>query len=128
MKKMIIGMGIFIFFNRNLPAQNILWVSGNTSRDQGFIDLLESQGYTVDRMADSQSMDASKQALANTYDLVIIGRDLISGSYDDSDTEIGLWNGITAPMMNMTGYLLRSNRWRWVKSDSIKDTAYPSPF
>lgn len=104
-------------------AESVLWVSSNATRDQGFIDLLTGQGYTVDRLENAAAMDAVKRDLANTYDLVIIGRDLDSGAYASNADEVALWNSITAPILNMNGYLWRSSRWKWMNTSGTADTS-----
>ena len=108
----------------SLHAESILWASGSSDFDQGFVDILENEGYTVDRLAGAAEMTQAKVDQANTYDLVIVGRDVISGDYVNGD-EADLWNSIAAPMINMSAYLWRNNRWDWVTSGSTFNSSYP---
>ena len=111
-------------------AETILWVSDcwdeTDAHDQGFIDLLTSQGYTVDRLDSPRDMTAAKVITANGYDLVIVGRHGDSGSYDDTTPdgeEETLWNSITAPLINMNGYLWRNSRWKHLNSGTTFNTS-----
>ena len=103
-------------------ATSILWVSDSDTQDQGFVDLLLAEGYTVVRLANPREMDAAMQAEANNYDLVIVGRDADSGQYDDND-EPTLWNGITTPMILQNGYFLRDGKWGWMNTTGTKSTS-----
>ena len=103
-------------------ATSILWVSDSDTQDQGFVDLLLAEGYTVVRLANPREMDAAMQAEANNYDLVIVGRDADSGQYDDND-EPTLWNGITTPMILQNGYFLRDGKWGWLNSNGTRTTS-----
>ncbi len=104
-------------------AESILWVSSGTAFDQGYIDVLEAEGYVVDRLDQAVDLTLEKVDLANTYDLVIIGRDTGSGDYASSPNEVALWNSITSPMINLTAWLWRDNRWHWLDSTSTFTTS-----
>jgi len=99
-------------------ATSILWCSDGTTRDQGWVDLLAAEGYVVDRLEGSGAMDTTKRDLANTYDLVIVGRDTNGGSYVGSGEtgKTALWNSITAPMICQSSYILNNGRWKWLNS------------
>jgi hypothetical protein len=102
-------------------ATSILWCSGKDNTDYGWTDLLTAEGYTVDRLEEATVMTQDKVNLANTYDLVIVGRDVISGDWNNSG-EAALWNSITAPMICQSGYLWRNNIWKWLNSNSTHTT------
>ena len=103
-------------------AESILWCSGSSNFDQGFVDILEAEGYVVDRLDAANVMTQAKVDLANTYDLVIFGRDTISGDYVNTG-EADLWNSITSPMINLSAYLWRNNRWDWIDTGSTFTTS-----
>jgi len=126
----------------NLPTGvNIIWVTGAMDHDvdgiqddQKFIDWLTAEGHTVDaRLGNWATLDAGKIAELNAADLIIISRSTSSGDFDDGE-EPTQWNSITKPIILMNGYLVRSNRWKWmntttlVKADDILlavDPAHP---
>jgi hypothetical protein len=56
----------------------------------------------------------------NTFDLVIISRTASSGHYSGSGAS--LWNSITAPMINLNGYTLRSSRLGFTDGGTMVDT------
>jgi hypothetical protein len=121
-------------------AANIAWLSlhptdaamgdavtqGFTSSpDQGYVDLLRGQGHTVTRFA-SQSPTADYANTLNTFDLVVIGRQVDSAAYD-ADAERALWHGISKPMIMMSGYILRNNRLQFYTADDIPDINNQGP-
>ncbi|MEM7390726.1 MAG: DUF2341 domain-containing protein [Verrucomicrobiota bacterium] len=48
---------------------------------------------------------------------MIISRNTSSGSYVNNATEIERWNCISTPMINLSAYLTRNSRWRWLNSE-----------
>ena len=114
-----------------LPVEatyNIIWISEETDRDndgimddQGWIDLLTDQGYSVDVQRNYwETLDDDQIDALNSADLIIVSRAANSGNYDDGD-EPTLWNSITTPMILTSTHLARSNRWSWIDSTSIID-------
>jgi len=109
-------------------AATIIWVSewmadaGGVPFDQGWIDLLRTQGYIVeaDTTSDYMTLDASKIAALEAADLIIVSRNSNSGNYDDED-EVNQWNSITTPIILQSSFLTRSNRWQWLNSTSITE-------
>jgi hypothetical protein len=99
-----------------LQASDIPW-------DQGWVDLLEAHGHSVDYQKATAGSgpwrgglsEAQKQTL-NDADLVIISRDTSSGSYNEPDD----WNSIETPMILLSSYLARSNRWKWFDTESLE--------
>jgi hypothetical protein len=85
--------------------------------DIGYTDLLKANGYDVTRVLTSQDPDVE---YLNTFDLVIISRTASSGHY--SGTGATLWNSITAPMINLNGYTLRSSRLGITDGTTMVDT------
>jgi len=116
------------------PKANIAWVSfhpaddtpSTAAGDAGFTEApdvlytsaLRNGEYAVDRIITSATPDT---ALLNTYDLVIISRSVSSSHYQDAGGTA--WNGITAPMIVMGGYPIRSSRMGYTTGTTIPDTA-----
>jgi len=115
-------MGVVIVFLAGpLFAADIIWVDeGAIQGFDGWRDLLERDGHTVERMSDMGTLDDAKIDAMNAADLVIVSRDTNSGSYDDGE-EIDQWNGLTVPLIQTSSYLVRSSRWQW-----LNDTATPA--
>lgn len=86
--------------------------------DVGYTDALEAAGHTVTRIVTS---DIPNSASLNGADLVIISRSVPSVHYE-LDAETAAWNGITAPMMIMGGYVLRNSRLGFTTGGTIPDT------
>jgi hypothetical protein len=114
-------------------ATNIIWVCENiditgdgTPDDFAWIPWLESLGYTVDvQRGNWTALDTAKIATLNAADLIIISRCTSSGNYNNDATEISQWSGITKPILNLSAYFARNNRWYWVNSATINNLVGP---
>ena len=114
----------------SVHAATIVWVSDNKTptdgvpADQGWVDLLEANGYTVNldfRNTEGRTLDDTKKEALNAADLIIVGRDTNSGDYSDSD-DITQWNSITTPIILHAAHIARSSRWQWIDTDSYNDS------
>ena len=110
-------------------AATIVWVSdnkeptGGVPADQGWVDLLETNGYTINldfRNQEGRTLDAAKIEALNAADLVIVSRDTDSGSYDNGQAPTQ-WNSITTPLILQVGHITRNNRWLWLDTDATND-------
>jgi hypothetical protein len=90
--------------------------------DVGYTNLLASAGHSVTRVVSS---DLPNAAVLNASDLVIISRSVPSGHYE-LDAETAAWNGLTAPVMILGGYILRNNRLGYTTGTTIPDAAATS--
>jgi hypothetical protein len=84
----------------------------------GYTQLLAANGHNVTRYVTTGTPNVG---LLNAADLVIISRSVPSADYQD-DPETAAWNGVTAPMMIMGGYVLRNSRLGFVTGATIPDT------
>ncbi len=103
----------------NAPSANAAAAGFTLAPDVGYTDLLTANGHNVTRYLTTGAPDTS---FLNAADLVILSRSVPSGDYAD-DPETAAWNGITAPMMIINGYLLRNSRLGFVTAANIPDTA-----
>ena len=117
----------------SLQAADIVWISFHSgdnapsaaaatagftqAPDVGYTELLRANGHLVTRIVTS---DIPNSGLLNMADLVIISRSVPSGHYE-LDAETAAWNGITAPMMIMGGYVLRNTRLGFTTGTTIPD-------
>jgi hypothetical protein len=91
--------------------------------DKGLEDWLVAEGYSVEATPGKWTvLDPNKIAALNAADLVLISRATSSGNYDDSAEEIASWNAVTTPILNLTAYLVRNNRWKWVNNATATST------
>lgn len=127
---LLVGMVVL-----SVHGANIYWVSFHpgddtpdsdaanagftTAPDAGYTQLLRANGHNVIRYLTTPTPDV---ALLNSADLIILSRSVASSDYQD-DPETAAWNGITAPMIIINGYLLRSSRLGFVTGTTIPDTA-----
>jgi hypothetical protein len=106
---------------RSASAASIAWISfhstdaasaaaaaaGHTNApDKPYTDLLTSAGHTVTRFLSADNFDTSVLA---PYDVVIIGRSVNSGHYQQANETLA-WNSLAKPTIIMSGYLVRNNR------------------
>ena len=83
-------------------------------------------GYTVDvQRANRGTLDNAKIAALNAADLIIVSRTTSSGNYNTDATEIGQWSAITTPMINLSAYFVRNNRWFWVNTATVNSLVGP---
>jgi hypothetical protein len=99
------------------PHADAAAVGFTLAPDIGYTDLLSANGYDVTRVLTSQTPNVD---YLNTFDLVIISRTASSGHYSGSGAT--LWNSITAPMINLNGYTLRSSRLGVTDGTTMVDT------
>jgi hypothetical protein len=113
---------------------NIVWVSFHSADDspttaardagfdeapdKGYTDLLRAAGHNVTRYV---STGTPNTALLNEADLVIISRSVPSGDYQTEASRLA-WNGITAPMIHVNGYVLRDSRLGFTTGGTMPDT------
>jgi hypothetical protein len=105
-------------------AEKIIWVSGNLKDtdgldwDQGFVDVLEANGYEVQRENDTMtgtSFTAEQLEVLENGDLVIVSRSTSSGNYNNPTD----WNVLMKPLICTSCYLSRLSRWKWLNSDAL---------
>jgi len=99
------------------PSTAAADVGFTEASDKGYTDLLKANGYDVERYITSSSPDPE---VLNAADLVIIGRAVASGGYSNDGATA--WNNISAPMIIMGGYVLRSSRMGYTTGTTMVDT------
>jgi len=99
------------------PHADAAAVGFTQAPDIEYTDLLKAQGFNVVRVLTSQTPDVE---YLNTMDLVIISRTASSGHYSGGGATA--WNSITAPMINLNGYTLRSSRLGFTDGTDMPDT------
>ena len=127
-KSIITVFVLFVLVTAPVHAATIVWVSEwmtnpqGLSYDHGWIELLEADGHTVlaDTTNNYMTLDAGKLATLENADLIIVSRTTNSGNYVEEDEETQ-WNSIETPLILMSGYLARSNRWQWINSTAITE-------
>ena len=128
----MIFLALLLVLGVMLPAKaaTIIWVSeanvnaNSVYFDQGWVDLLEDAGYTVDfRPGEWTTLDDDKLATLESADLIIGSRTSNSGNYATDATEVTQWNSVATPLIMMTAYWCRNSRWLWINSDSVDEYA-----
>jgi hypothetical protein len=98
----------------------ILYVCDSTD-DMGFTDVLENAGYNVVRKTGEYSgiLDASELEFANDASLIIMSRNCFSDNYAGTEELAAQWNGIRTPILDLSVFSTRDNRWQWFNTSVV---------
>jgi hypothetical protein len=109
---------VFVSFHTadDTPSNGAKGVGFTEAVDKGYTDLLKANGYKVTRLLQTGTPDL---AVVNAADLVILSRSCASGSFQNE--KAGTWNGVTAPMMILNGYLSRKARLGFMTGSTMQD-------
>jgi hypothetical protein len=109
---------VFVSFHPadDTPSAGAKGVGFTVAVDKGYTDLLEANGYKVTRLVQTGTPDL---AVVNAADLVIAGRSCASTSFQNAAADT--WNGVTAPMMILNGYLARKSRLGFYQASNLPD-------
>ncbi len=107
-------------------GQHIVMISGHDTRDLGWVDLLEAQGYTVERITDKyeDTVSAADWTALGEADLIIMSRSVGNGSNHDGD--LASWNGLTTPIINMCARASANDRWGWLDTATGQNSNHSS--
>mgnify|MGYP001129213339 CR=1 FL=1 len=91
--------------------------------DYELVDWLVALGHDVDvQRGYWTTLDAGKIAALTAADLIIVSRTANSGGYNTGE-EPTQWNAVPTPLLQMSAYLARNNRWLWVDSGSATNNS-----
>jgi hypothetical protein len=94
------------------PTVNSQYKIAYCGTDTTYVELLTKNGYDVDLSTYCQSNTTEMaDSIESTYDLVILGRNASSGSFNPD-----IWNPITTPVINMSAYVSRSSKACWINT------------
>lgn len=97
----------------------ILVVGSNTD-DQSVLDILIGKGYTVVRGLDySGELSAEKLDSVNGADLVIFSRNGSTAGHGEAEPVMQQWADVFAPILSLSPWIMRNNRWRWINSTAL---------
>jgi len=137
MKKLFVVFAVVFALSSSAPAANITWVSFHDTdaasadaagagltdaADKGYTDLLSANGHNVSRFLTHEPLTSDDLTQLNSSDVVIISRSVNSGHYDPPTD----WNTmVTAPVIGMSGYILRSSRLNLTDGTTMQDISGP---
>ncbi len=129
-KLMFLMVVVGIWMSPAAQGTTIVWIAealtnaAGAGYDQGWIDLLTAQGYTVDVQRGSwMTLSATNLQTLEDADLVIFSRTTNSGNYASDATEVTQWNSVTTPLLCLSAYEARNSRWLWINSGTIVEAA-----
>ena len=118
----LLALLAYMFIHAGIFCQEpyILYICDSTN-DSGFTDILENAGYDVVRITGEYSgtLNPGELDYANNASLIIISRNCYSLDYGGTEELAAQWNGIRAPILNLSAFSTRNNRWQWFNSASI---------
>ena len=110
------------FHDSDAPSQAAMDAGLTAAADIGYTDLLTANGHSVTRFLTHEPLTGPEIDQLNASDLVIISRSVNSGHYEPPTD----WNtNVSAPVIVMSGYLLRSSRLNLTDGTTMVDTTGP---
>jgi hypothetical protein len=100
----------------DVPSNGAKGVGFTTAADKGYTDLLKANGYDVVRYVQTGTPNT---AVLNGASLVIVSRSVASSSFQNNAATI--WNGVTAPLINLNSYTARKSRLGYNTGNTIPD-------
>jgi hypothetical protein len=117
----------------NTPSAPAAGVGFTVAPDKGYTDLLIGAGHAINRITvpatgANAAIPAAMLAELNAANLVIIGRSVNSGSFQEA-AETMSWNAdVTVPMIITSGFITRANRLGYNTGDDVDDIGGPTRF
>jgi hypothetical protein len=107
----------YMITGKVVDKNKIFFVTENYSADSLYIADLKDQGFTVSDVYMPKSVVTDVQKYIDSLNaggLVIVSRNTSSGNYDNR----ALWNYVETPIITLSAYLARNNRWGIMESTS----------
>jgi hypothetical protein len=132
------GNDIMLRYVSMIPAPKVIYVTDSPDvdadtvlDDQGWIDWLVAEGYTVDARRGYwvEPLDPNRIAELEAADLILFSRGGNTANYDATG-EAAKWNGLTTPLLDLNAYMIRNkSKWYWMNSNTgTKDSGSPTLF
>ncbi|MDG4715262.1 PKD domain-containing protein [Winogradskyella marincola] len=102
---------------------DIVLVTDNVGADQGFINLLEGAGHTVQALEGQyNNLNSTGANQLNNFDLVIISRNTNSVQIGGENSALAsIWATVETPVLNMNPYTARSSRLQLFNSTEVDE-------
>lgn len=112
-----------LFFLMQLTSycqDGYILVVGSSTDDQTVLDILTDEGYTVVRGLDySGELSPEKLDSVNGADLVIFSRNGSTAGHGEAEPVMQQWADVAAPILSLSPWIMRNNRWRWINSTTL---------
>ncbi|MGD2034281.1 MAG: T9SS type A sorting domain-containing protein [Bacteroidales bacterium] len=111
----------YLCMQMSVPSQaGYILVVGSTTDDQSVLDILTEEGYTVVRGLDySGELTPDKMDSVNNADLVIFSRNGATIEHGEAEAIMQQWADAEAPIISLSPWIMRNNRWRWINSTAL---------
>lgn len=111
----------FLLLQMNAFTQDgYILVVGSTTDDQSVLDILINEGYTVVRgLTYSGELSSEKLDSVNGADLVIFSRNGSTAGHGEAEPVMQQWADVAAPILSLSPWIMRNNRWRWINSSQL---------
>ena len=98
-------------------GKSVIWITQvDSPAGEEFKQLLEQSAFEVTELR-YQDPTPEEQAILKEADVVVLTRKTSSGNYNNQTWD----ETVTAPLILMTPYLSRANRWAWLGGDGLVD-------
>ncbi|MCX7985384.1 MAG: T9SS type A sorting domain-containing protein [Bacteroidales bacterium] len=111
------------FFAMQSIAGEYIMLIGSSLADSTVEKVLTDAGYTVHRGTGTYTGILSQEKLdsLNNAALVIFSRNGASAAHGDGSSTPGIveqWADVSAPILSLSMWIMRSNRWQWINTTS----------
>ena len=95
-------------------------VIGSDDRDASIVEILVDAGYEVNRgLSHTGILSDEKLDSVNNADLVIFSRNGSTAPHGEDATVAEQWADVTAPILSLSPWIMRNNRWHWMNSSAL---------
>jgi hypothetical protein len=110
----------FLIQMNTYTQDGYILVVGSSTDDQTVLDILINEGYSVARgLTYSGELSAEKLDSVNGADLVIFSRNGSTAGHGEAEPVMQQWADVFAPILSLSPWIMRNNRWRWINSDVL---------
>ncbi len=95
-------------------------VIGSNESDLSVVTILEEAEYQVERgLAHTGILSEAKLDSVNNADLVIFSRNGATAGHGEAEDVSQQWADVTAPILSLSPWIMRNNRWKWINSAQL---------
>jgi hypothetical protein len=123
MRKQLYFLSVLFYLIVQMSASSqdgYILVVGSSESDSSVVEILELAGFNVARGLDYSGILASEKLdSVNDADLVIFSRNGATSGHGEAEDVMQQWADVMAPILSLSPWIMRNNRWRWINSAAL---------